>query len=292
MASARVRFRSIGWPILAVAAAVSCARPEPEPRQFEMRGQILALRSDSEVLVQHDDIKGFMPAMTMPYRVRDPQLLRDKAAGDLISATIAVSDTDAWLTRLDKTGAAPLPPEARALSPAATVAPLRTGDRAPATTLTAANGAPLSLPDYRGSVVAVTFIYTRCPLPQYCPLLDRRFAEAQRAVKDDRALSGRVHLLSISFDPDADTPAALQAHARKLQADPQIWRFATAPRDEVDRFAAAFGVNVMRENDSTITHNMRTALVDPSGLVAAIYDGTDWTVEQLVADMRRVLNPR
>ena len=96
-------------------------------------------------------------------------------------------------------------------------------------------------------------------------------------------------MLSVSFDPDTDTPAVLRAHAGKLQADASIWRFATAPRDTIDRFAAAFGVNVIREADATITHNLRTAVIDPAGRIAAIYDGTDWTADHIVADLRRAV---
>jgi protein SCO1 len=292
MASVRVLLRPIVQLALIVGVSVACAQREPEPREFEMRGQILALRSETEVLVKHEDIKGFMPAMTMPYKVRDPELLRGMAAGDLVSGTLAVGDTDAWLTRLEKTGTAPLADDVPAPSPAASVALLGLGDTPPDTTLTDENGRAVSFAMWKGSAIAVTFIYTRCPLPQYCPLMDRRFSEVQRAVKNDGTLSGRVHLLSVSFDPDADTPDVLRVHASKLGADPALWHFATAPRDVVDHFAAAFGVNVIREPDSTITHNLRTAVIDPAGRVVSVYDGTDWTAEQIVSDMRRVLATR
>lgn len=289
MPSSRVRSPSITQTILVCLLAAACSDRESEPRRFEMRGQILALRSDTEVLVKHEDIKGFMPAMTMPYKVRDPELLRDKSPGDLVSATIAVSDTEAWLTRLDKTGTAPIAADVPAASPTARVALLQPGDRAPDTALTGETGGPVTFMMWSGSAVAVTFIYTRCPLPQFCPLMDRRFADLQRLIKADATLNGRVHLLSVSFDPDTDTPAVLRAHANKLGADPSLWHFATAPRDDVDRFAAAFGVNVIREADQTITHNLRTAVIDPGGRVVAIYDGTGWTPDQIVSDFRRAL---
>jgi protein SCO1 len=291
MPSSRVASRSI-WIVLSCALVAACGEREPEPRRFEMQGQILSFRSDTEVLVKHEDIKGFMPAMTMPYRVRDADLLRGKAAGDLISATLAVGDNDAWLTRVDKTGTAPLPADVPAVSPAFGITPLKPGDTPPETALTGENGATVSLPQWKGSAVAVTFIYTRCPLPQYCPLMDRRFAEVQRLVKNDPALDGRVHLVSVSFDPDADTPAVLRAHGQKLGADPAMWHFVTAPREVVDTFAAAFGVSLIREADSTITHNLRTAVIDPTGRVAAVYDGTEWTPEAVVSELRRALTIR
>jgi protein SCO1 len=228
----------------------------------------------------------------MPYQVRDPQLLQGRAAGDLIDATLAVSDTDAWLTRIDKIGTAPLADPVPDAAPGAGVAILRIGDLAPETALVDERGDPLSLARLRGTAVALTFIYTRCPLPQYCPLLDRRFADVQRLVKDDPALKDRVQLLSVSFDPDADSPAVLRAHAAKLGADRQLWHFATAPRAAVDRFAASFGVNVIRETDTTITHNMRTVVIDPVGNLSAVHDGTEWTAEEIVADLRRALSAR
>jgi protein SCO1/2 len=119
--------------------------------------------------------------------------------------------------------------------------------------------------------------------------MDRRFAEVQRAVKSDAALNGRVHLVSVSFDPDVDTPTVLRVHAIKLGADNAMWHFASAPRAVIDEFAASFGVTVAREADTTITHNLRTVVIDPSGRLATVYDGTEWTPDQIVSDMRRVL---
>lgn len=271
--------------------AQGCTSPQAEPRLYQLEGQILAVRAEqNEVLIRHGDIQGFMPGMTMPFKVRDGALLAGRAPGDLVSASLAVTDTDAWLTALAKTGYAPLT-ETAAIPAAAFVTPLAPGDLAPDTALTDQNGAPLSLADWHGSATAVTFIYIRCPLPQFCPLLDRRFAAIQRLIASDPALAGRARLLSVSFDPDADTPAHLKAHADKLRADPDIWRFATAPRDVVDRFAATFGVNVIREVDSTITHNMRTVVIGPGRRVVSVHEGSDWTPAQVADDLRRALAP-
>jgi protein SCO1/2 len=266
-----------------------CSSPPAAPRQYELQGQILAIRPEqNEVLIKHGDIKGFMPGMTMPFKVRDAALLDQRAAGDLVTATLMVADTEAWIATLVKTGEAPVV-ETAAIPAAAFVTPLKPGDVAPDTGLIDDTGGPLSLADWRGSAVAVTFIYVRCPLPEFCPLLDRRFAEVQRLIADDAGLRGRARLLSVSFDPDADTPARLRAHAEKLRADPAIWRFATAPRDVVDRFAATFGVNVIREADATITHNMRTAVIGPDRRVTSVHEGSHWTPGQIADDMRRAL---
>jgi protein SCO1/2 len=267
-----------------------CSAPAPSARQYQLEGQILAIRpEDNEVLIKHGDIKGFMPGMTMPFKVRDAALLADKSAGDLVTATLMVADTDAWIASLDKTGSAPLTDNA-AIPPASFVKPLKPGDEAPGTALVDHTGAPIALSAWRGSAVAVTFIYIRCPLPQFCPLLDRRFADVQRAITADAALTGRAKLLSVSFDPDADTIPRLKAHAERLHADPDIWRFATAPREVVDRFASEFGVNVIREHDGTITHNMRTTVISPDGRVTDVFEGSDWTPSDIVEAMRRSLS--
>jgi protein SCO1/2 len=266
-----------------------CSSPPVAPRQYELHGQILAIRAEqNEVLIKHGDIKGFMPGMTMPFKVRDASLLEGRAPGDLVTASLLVAETEAWISSLVKTGEAPLA-ETAAIPAASFVTPLTPGDLAPDTELIDQTGAPFSLADWRGSAVAVTFIYVRCPLPQFCPLLDRRFAEVQRLIAADATVRDHARLLSVSFDPDADTPARLQAHAEKLRADPATWRFATAPRDIVDRFAATFGVSVIREADSTITHNMRTVVIGPDRRVVSVHEGSDWTAVQIADDLRRAL---
>jgi len=276
-----------GWGAALFAAALAgCA---PRAREYPLEGQILAVRpATNELLIKHGDIPNFMPGMTMAFRVAEPRLLADRTAGDLIRATLNVTDTDAWISTVEKTGSAPLP-DIPSASPAEGSDLLDAGEAVPDTTLTDQAGRPIRLTEWQGSAVAVTFIYTRCPLPQFCPMLDRRFAEVQRLAAADPALAGRVRLLSVSFDPDADKPEVLAAHAAKLGANPDVWRFATAPRDEVDRFAIRFGVNVIREHDGTITHNMRTAVVGPNGHVTHLRDGSEWTADALVADLRAAL---
>ena len=274
-------------------AAAACSR-QPEARTYELKGQILVVKPEtSELLVKHEDIPGFMPAMTMPYVVKDPGLLKDRAAGDLITATLTVDDTLAHLTRITKTGSAPIPDDARTTIPAAAgVELLRPGDAVPDTPLTTQGDTQVSLRDFAGSATAVTFIYTRCPLPQYCPLMDRRFAEVQELVRKDAALRGKVRLLSVSFDPRFDRAAVLRQHAKTLNADPQVWTFATAEESIVDRFAARFGVNVIRENNDTITHNLRTAVIDPSGRVTTLLDSNAWTAADLVRELKAAVARR
>ncbi|MEO7157072.1 MAG: SCO family protein, partial [Vicinamibacterales bacterium] len=251
---------------------------------------ILVVKHDTnEVLVKHEDIPGFMPAMTMPYAVKDPAIIKDRAAGDVITATLEVAPDGAFLSAITKTGSAPLPEDARTTIPAATnVHILQRGDPVPDTPLID-QGQATSLVELQGSAAAITFIYTRCPLPQFCPFIDRRFAEVQKMAAADPALAGKIRLLSISFDPNYDRDAVLRAHALKVAADPAVWRFATADEAIVDRLAAQFGINVIREKDGTITHNLRTAIIDPSGRVSTILENNAWTADELIAGLKNAL---
>jgi len=274
-----------------LALVAACSRG-PESKSYELTGQILVVKpGTSEVLVKHEDIPGFMPAMTMPYTVKDSAELTDRAAGDLIKATLIVEKGGVpFLQHITKTGSAPLPEDARKDIPvAAGVQFLQAGDLVPDTYLLDQDGTPISLKSFGGNALAVSFIYTRCPLPQFCPLVDRRFGEVQRLAAADPLLKGKVTLLSISFDPKFDRAAVLRAHAKKVGADPEVWRFATGEEAVVDRLAAAFGVNVIREKDGSITHNLRTAVIDPSGHVVSIVGDNAWTADELVLALKNAL---
>jgi protein SCO1/2 len=271
------------------AGCAACGRADTDTaRTYQLTGQVLVVNRDTnELLVKHEDIPGFMPAMTMPYVVKDAALLKDRAPGDLITATLVVESTLGHLTAITKTGSAPLPDDARTTIPAAAgIELLRPGDAVPDTALIDQDEQPITLKDFAGSAAAITFIYTRCPLPQYCPLLDRRFAEVQSLAAADPVLAGKVRLLSVSFDPRFDRAPVLKAHAARLGADPLVWRFATADEAIVDRLAARFGINVIREPNGTITHNLRTAVIDRSGRVTAILENNAWSAGDLVRELK------
>jgi len=276
---------------LMLVALASCA-PAPAPvkaTRYPIGGQLLGVQLDTgQVLLKHGEVVGYMAAMTMPFPVEDRASLRERRPGDLVTATLVVEPTRYYLADLQFLGKGPLPAAATARPVAEGVQILGPGDAVPTTSLTDHTGRPLSLADWAGSAAVVTFIYTRCPLPDVCPLMDRRFAEVQAAATATAGLAGRVRLLSVSFDPDVDTAQVLAEHASRVGAGPG-WRFATAPAAVVDRFAAEFGVNVIREADHTITHNLRTAVIGPDGRIVATYSGNDWTADTLVADLTRAL---
>jgi protein SCO1 len=280
--------REVACLLVAASLTGACTSARPETASYELSGQIVAIRPEvGEVTIRHDDIAGFMPAMTMPFRVQDLRLLDGRRVGDLVRATLVVTGETAYLSSLESTGHAALAEPA--VTPPVTAADLlKPGGTIPDETLVDQNGGPVRLSAFSGSAIVITFIYTRCPMPEFCPLMDRNFAAVQGQVRADSRLRSGVRLLSISFDPEFDTPAVLDAHARAAGADPAIWTFLTGTRDTIDRVGARFGLVVMREpqNPSAITHNLRTAIVDRGMRLVRIYDGNDWTPDQIVGDLR------
>ena len=265
--------------LLAIIAACSGGRG------YELRGQIVAVDpARQELTVKHEDIKGFMPGMTMPFKVRDGRAMAGRTPGELIRARLVIEGAAGYLESITVTGRAPLtdPP------PLPRVDVLQPGDAIPDTPLVDDSGRARRLAEWRGQVLAVTFIYTRCPVPDFCPAMDRRFAEAQKAISGDDGLRGKVHLFSVTFDPAHDTPAVLAAHAKKLGADPEVWSFLTGERADVAGFAGRFGVTVAAGAAGTdeIMHNLRTAVVDANGRLSTILSGSDWTADTLVAALR------
>jgi protein SCO1/2 len=281
-------------PVIPIVLAFMACAADNDTRSYELKGQVLSLEpAAKQILVKHEDIKGFMPAMTMPFLVDDVGELRGLTAGDLITATLIVEVNRGYLQSIKKTGSAPIPADAATDIPAAAgIDLLRLGDAVPDARLIDQDDRPITVKDLAGSAAVITFIYTRCPLPQYCPLMDRRFAEVQALVANDPELRGRVRLLSVSFDPAFDRAAVLRRHAATLKADPQVWTFATAEAAVVDRFAARFGVNVIREKDGSITHNLRTAVIDPAGRVTTLLDSNSWTVDGLIDELKAALAKR
>lgn len=284
--------RRAGGIIAALLVAASCSRG-PEPRQYELKGQVLGVKPGaSEVLIKHEDIPGFMPGMTMPFRVREAKLLDGLQAGDLVTATLVVVETNAHLSAITKTGHAPLEVPAAAQSASSGFELLKAGETVPDQLLIDQNGKPRPLSTLRGHRLALTFIYTRCPMPDFCPLMDRHFQALQRDIKKTPALSD-VRLVSVSFDPQFDTPPVMKAHAEKLQADPLIWTFVTGERDEIARFAARFGVTVERaeNNPIDISHNLRTAIIDAAGRLVKVHTGNSWTPADILADLNATPAP-
>ena len=283
------------WPALLVLVSMLASLPagctREQARQYPLRGQVIAIgvpHADgrTEVTIKSADIPGFMPAMTMPYLVKDGRLLQGIAAGDLMTGTLVVKGSDVYLSAIAKTGHAALTPDA---NPVRFLDVMQPGDEIPDDLLQDQDGRTRKLSDWRGRALAVTFVYTRCPLPDFCPLMDRHFAALQKIISADVRLRERVHLASVSFDPAHDTPDVIRAHARGIGANPAIWSYLTGSPAAIDHLTSRFGVSAVSQNDAaqTFSHNLRTAIVDPRGRLVTIYSGNDWTVDSALDDLRK-----
>ena len=275
--------------LLLLLAGSACTK-RPETKQYPLRGQILGVNRDKqEITIKHEDIPGLMPGMTRSFPVADPALLSGREPGEVVEATLEVTNAVAKLTAIVRTGTAPLPAGTNAAAMAGAV--LGVGDPVPDAAFIDQANARRSIAQWRGSVMIITFVYARCPLPNFCPLMNQNFAKIQKAVLDDVSLRDRVKLVTISFDPEHDTPAVLADEAKRYGADPRVWTFLTGDQATTDRFAAVMGVGLTREADQ-IVHNLRTIVVDASGKIAAIFSGNEWTIASVMDGVRSAAKPR
>lgn len=276
-------------------AATACSRTSPAPsdgsKRYPVTGQVQAVDpAAGRASVSHDDIPGFMPAMTMEFTILDAAVLAALKPGDRIRATLVIStDNRSWLEAVTVTGHAPV--RATPAPPARSTAG-EPGDPMPGVTLLDQDGQALDLASYRGQAVAVTFIFTRCPMPEYCPLITSKFAEAARALAADPGLRDRARLLSISFDTRFDRPPVLRDYGGRFQPKGlppfALWRLATGEPEQVRRLAEFAGLDYVEEQ-GTFTHTMRTIVVGPDGRLRAVRRGSDWRAADLVDDLRTAL---
>jgi protein SCO1 len=256
-------------------------------KHYRLEGQALAKdQATRRVTVNTKDIPGFMPAMTMNYTVRDPQGLQQIEPGDRITADVAVNHGNYWLehvTIVDRsergaiTGSRP-----PVLSPGAHVAdvPLINQD-----------GKIVHLSDFRGKAVLLTFIYTRCPFATFCPLITRQFAQIHNILADTPSIYQRTELVSVSLDPEFDTPPVLRKYGLTyLKNDPSgfaQWEFVSTTASNLERLASAFGL-VYYKQDNLITHSMNTILFAPDGAVKQSWAGNDWTPSEILTAVKKL----
>ncbi len=267
----------------------AAAAPAAANQVFEVRGQILSLEPDGQtVRIAHEEIPGFMPAMEMPFTVKEPSALRGLAAGDAVKFRLIVTKDDSWITRLEKLPAAPAAAAAATASNPGGLRQVEIGQPVPDFGLADQNGHPFRLKDLRGKAVVLTFIYTRCPLPNYCPLMSRNFASLQERFARD--FPGKVQLLSISFDPQFDTPATLKQYAAAFQQSDKGWAFATGTAKQVDRVTGLFGL-IRAPSNGFINHDLRTALISPDGRLVHVWRSNVWTPYEVERMVRETLQP-
>lgn len=231
------------------------------------------------VIVSHRDIPQYMRGMVMPFRVRRPSQLDDLYPGAQVEFELVARKSDSYIQHVRRVGGSPviedqgdrivLPPNPDKVT---------IGAAMPDFTLTDQLNHPVRLSDFRGKVVAVDFIYTRCPLPDVCPRLSANFARLQSRFRD--RIGKDLELLSITIDPQYDTAQVLLGYAKIWNAKPEGWRFLTGPETEIEVVARRFGMNYWPE-DGLITHTSQTGVIARDGKLAAQVDGSSFTPGQL-----------
>jgi len=271
------------WLLIAVSVGWAAER-------YPVSGMVLKIDKERQILlVSHDRISGYMDAMVMPFHVREPKMLEGLQPGMKIDFTLVVGEEashadEIHIKRFDSIEKDPLlvrrlqlldsvltPKDARAKAVAV-------GQPMPDFALTDQSGRRVALSQFAGKVVALTFIYTRCPLPDYCLRLSNNFA---RVHKRFRSRMGRdLVLLTVTIDPQHDQPAVLTDYARIWKADVETWRFLTGSVSDVRRVCGLFAMDFWPE-EGLLTHSLRTAVVDRRGKLAANMTGNDFSVQQL-----------
>lgn len=266
--------------------SLDAARAE-ETRDFTVRGVVREARpAKSQLVVKHEEIPGYMDAMTMPFQVRDPKILESVKAGDDITFQLHVTDKDHWIDGLKIVGVAVDGGDKEPPRPKVTdIAPFKQGDSLPALSFSDERGQPLRLEDYRGKALALTFIYTRCPLPNFCPLLSEKFRTVQEALLADPAAPKNWQLLSVTIDPEHDTTEVLQRYAKAQRAAAAHWRFATGELRDLTVLGLRSGLEFW-EGGSEITHNLRTVVFDNQGRMRKVFPENTWTAAELAAELR------
>ena len=260
-------------------------------RSFPVRGKVVSV-SGTTVELDHGDVPGFMGPMTMPYQVVDASVASELHPGDQLVAKIHVrEEADGFHDpRLDDIvitaqGRPDYKPKVQYHVPVA-------GDAVPDFTLRNQSGREISLARFRGKLLLMTFIYTRCNFADYCPRMSRSFAEIDQALATDPALYAQTHLLSVSFDPAYDTPAVLRSYGgaytgRYTKETFTHWDFAAPPEKELPAMEQFFDVGVTGGKDGPASHSLSTVLVGKDGKVIAWYPTNDWKPADVVARMKQ-----
>ena len=259
-------------------------------KQYRVRGVVVSTNAaKGEVTLDTEAIPGFMEAMIMPYTLRSPGIVSELHPGDTITATLLASNTSDLLDQIVVVGQA----KADYLPPVQ-YQPLTPGKSIPDFGLLNQSGKMIHLEQFRGKVVLLTFIYTRCPLASYCPRMSRNFAEIDRSLAADPQLYQKTHLLSVSFDPNYDTPAVLRSYGAAYTGNYtketfEHWDFAAPPQKELSQVLKFFLVGVTPEKDRTLTHSLSTIVISPDGKIYKWYPTNDWTPQQLLADVKELV---
>jgi len=256
---------------------------------YDTRGVVRGFSPDrSTIEIQHENIPGFMPSMTMPFVTRDPKQIADLKTGDAISFRMAVTKKDFWIDDVKKIRRGEVdvaePKQTSSVSTDRDTR-LKEGDEMPSFSFTNQNGERISLDTFQGQPFVLTFVFTRCPLPNFCPRMSNNFEELQEAIKDATGTLATTRLLSVTLDPAYDTPKVLSEYATFHHADSKIWTFATGEEKEIDSFTRGF--SVYRQNaGGTISHGLATAVINKEGKIDKIWRGNAWTPAEIIKEIQ------
>ena len=274
-------------------SATQSTNTSAEAKRYSLKGTVVAVdKAKKKATVKHEEIPGYMDAMTMDFPVREDWVWEDLNPGADIFADLVVDADNFWLEKIS-ISAVPNPnqPPLPAREDVAQI-----GNQVPDFTLTDQDGKRINLKDYRGKALAITFIYSRCPLPTYCSLMSKNFSDLAIQLNQNAELKDKIRLLSVSFDPNTDTPAKLKEYGqgylgKDAKPDFTVWQLATGTNKEVKAVADFFGLRYeIDPNDKTqFAHSLRTVVVTPDGKVRKVFSGNEWTTSELLKELQTAL---
>lgn len=259
------------------------------PRIFQVKGVLKEIRHErKKALIDHENIPGYMEAMTMLLDVRDTNEFKGLVPGDSITFRMLVTEDDGWIDQLKKVDGprTPLATQPSTFRPVRQVEPLAVGDKMPEYVFTNSLGKVVRLSEFKGRAYAFTFIFTRCPFPNFCPRLNSHFEAVQKTMKETPGGATNWNLLSITIDPDYDTAEQLKNYSTRYTPDPEHWQWLTAPLIDITAIGEQFGLQFWRANPSEpINHNVRTIVVDAAGVVQWVTPDNEFKPDMLVEQL-------
>jgi protein SCO1/2 len=257
-----------------------------DTKTYSATGRVLEVKTGEPTLViEHDAITNYMSAMTMPFHVKEAEQLTGLKSGDVISFRLNVTETESWIDRIVRTGRSE--PAGNATAQAATPGTAQSSrPRNPLLDYAFTNelGQPVRISDFKGQALAITFFFTRCPIPDFCPRLSKNFQAATQKLSGMAQAPTNWHFLSVTFDPEFDRPAVLKAYAETYQYDPKHWSFLTGPADKIRELAAGSDVSYQPEN-GLINHNFRTLIIDAAGHLQTVFPTSGDLSEAIVSEV-------
>ncbi|HEV2211066.1 MAG TPA: SCO family protein [Verrucomicrobiae bacterium] len=274
-----------------VAGAVAWAQPAEQASQtYEARGRVVEIHAAEGIaVIAHEAISNLMPAMTMPFHVRPAAELLRLNPGDKVVFELNVTKSASWAEHIVKNGR--VLPTSTVEADAGKRADPPARPRHPLLDYPFTNelGQVVRLADFRGQALGLTFFFTRCPLPEFCPRLSLNFAEAEKKLEAMGHVPGNWHFVSVSFDPEFDTPGVLKAYGEHYGYDPRHWSFLTGRADKIHELAELSDVSVQRQADGSIAHNFRTLVINPAGHLQMMFPMGGDLSDALVAEMLKAM---